>query len=58
MMADEVKGPIQLATFDIVALTYVLAVLVLGIIALVRADSKDIPSVVRELAKWWWHFRR
>jgi hypothetical protein len=31
----------------------------LGLVALIRADRKDIPAVVRELARWWqrwsWH---
>ena len=31
----------------------------LGLVALIRAERKDIPAVVRELARWWqrwsWH---
>jgi hypothetical protein len=26
---------------------------VLGLVALLRAERKDIPEVVRELSRWW-----
>ena len=28
-------------------------VLVLGLVALIRCDRKDIPAIVRALALWW-----
>lgn len=29
----------------------------LGLVALLRAEAKDIPAVVRELAQWWRFWR-
>jgi hypothetical protein len=28
-------------------------VLVLGLVALLRCDAKDIPAIVRAIASWW-----
>jgi hypothetical protein len=39
---------------DVIAgLIVAVGLLVLALVALVRADRKDIPAVVRELAQWW-----
>jgi hypothetical protein len=48
-----------MGTVGEVALVYVLGLLDLGFVARARAEAKDIPKVVRELAHWWhrwtWH---
>jgi hypothetical protein len=38
---------------EVVALVYAAGLLGLALVALVRAERKDIPAVVRELARWW-----
>jgi hypothetical protein len=44
---------------ELVVLACLLGQLGLAFVALVRAERKDIPEVVRELARWWhrwtWH---
>ena len=54
-MAKAIGGVVLL----VVAAVYFLGLLGLGFIALIRAERKDIPEVVRELAHWWhrwtWH---
>lgn len=37
----------------VVALVMVVGMLALALVALVRAERKDIAEVVRELARWW-----
>lgn len=37
----------------VVALVMVAGMLALALVALVRAERKDIAEVVRELARWW-----
>lgn len=48
-----------MGTVEVIAVVYVLGLLGLGFVALIRAERKDIPEVVRELAHWWhrrtWH---
>jgi hypothetical protein len=39
--------------FETALLACILGHLMLGLVALVRAERKDIPEVVRELANWW-----
>jgi hypothetical protein len=41
----------------IISLVCAIGVLGLGLVALLRADQKDISKVVRELSGWWhwWH---
>lgn len=38
---------------EIAALAYIAGLVGLAFVALLRAERKDIPRLVRELARWW-----
>jgi hypothetical protein len=52
-------GSLMFIGVGIAVLLSVVGRLVLALVALIRADSKDIPDIVRGLACWWhrwtWH---
>jgi hypothetical protein len=37
----------------VIALMLLVLAFTLGLVALIRCETKDVPEVVRELAKWW-----
>lgn len=39
-------------TYLVLALAFVVPLLVLGLVALLRARPEDIPAIVRALARW------
>jgi uncharacterized membrane protein YdcZ (DUF606 family) len=38
---------------EVAVLAYIVGRIGLGLVALLRADRKDIAEVVRALARWW-----
>jgi hypothetical protein len=39
-------------TYLVLALAFVVPLLVLGLVALLRARPEDIPAIIRALARW------
>jgi hypothetical protein len=42
-----------MGSVEVAALVAIVGMLGLALVALLRAERKDIPSVVRALAHWW-----